>query len=140
MRSQMPAFPAAPVVVAAAAAVTAMAVGPAAAAPPLVADPFTPPPGKHVPVAAHGGRGGWGGPQWYKGWGGRGWGYGAGQGLYAGALVSATETAPYYDFTFGYPTPRRPYGYPYTKFPYGIGFPYYNISYGYYRPPAPAPH
>jgi len=84
-----------------------------------------------------GGRGGWGGREWYtKGWGGWGWGYGAGQGLLAGALVSGGQTAPYYDFTFGYPTARRPYGYPYTAFPYGIGYPYYNISYGYYRPPS----
>jgi hypothetical protein len=69
------------------------------------------------------------------GWGGWGWGYGAGQGLLAGALVAGGETAPYYDFEFGYPTSRRPYGYPYVAFPYGIGYPYYNISYGYYRPP-----
>jgi hypothetical protein len=82
------------------------------------------------------GIGGWGGPEWYKGWGGWGWGYGAGQGLLAGALISGGLTAPYYDFTFGYPTHRPPYGYPYVAFPYGIGYPYYNISYGYYRPPS----
>ncbi len=82
------------------------------------------------------GRGGWGGPEWYtKGWGGWGWGYGPGQGLLAGALVGAGTTAPYYDFTYGYPPQRRPYGYPYVAFPYGIGYPYYRISYGYYRPP-----
>jgi hypothetical protein len=81
------------------------------------------------------GRGGWGGPEWYtKGWGGKGWGYGPGQGLLAGALVGGELTAPYYDFTFGYPTNHRPYGYPYVAFPYGNGYPYYNISYGYYRP------
>jgi hypothetical protein len=80
-------------------------------------------------------RGGWGGPEWYtKGWGDRGWGYGPGQGLLAGALIGGGLTAPYYDFTFGYPTHRRPWGYPYVAFPYGIGYPYYNISYGYYRP------
>lgn len=91
-----------------------------------------------VTIRPGGGRGGWGGPQWYtKGWGGWGWGYGAGQGLFAGALVNGELTAPYYDFTFGYPTHRRPWGYPYTAFPYGNGYPYYNISYGYYRPPSP---
>ena len=133
MRSQMLAF-------SAALAVTAVSVDQAAAAQSLVNKPFTAPPGKRVPIAAHGGRGGWGGPDWYrKGWGGWGWGYGAGQGLYAGALVSGAETAPYYDFTFGYPTHRKPYGYPYTTFPYGAGYPYYTISYGYYRPPTPAP-
>ena len=111
----------------------------ATAAEAVTADPFATP-GKHVPVAAHGGRGGWGGPEWYtKGWGGWGWGYGAGQGLYAGALVSGAETAPYYDFTFGYPTRRKPFGYGYTAFPHGRGYPYYNISYGYYRSPSQAP-
>jgi hypothetical protein len=98
---------------------------------------------KHAPLAtvtvhpSPRGIGGWGGPEWYNGWGDKGWGYGAGQGLLAGALVGGGATAPYYDFTFGYPTNRRPYGYPYVAFPYGIGYPYYSISYGYYRPPAP---
>jgi hypothetical protein len=92
----------------------------------------------HVAVTVHPSRrglGGWGGPEWDKGWGGWGWGYGAGQGLLAGAIIGGGETAPYYDFEFGYPTHRRPYGYPYVAFPFGIGYPYYNISYGYYRPP-----
>jgi hypothetical protein len=31
---------------------------------------------------------------------------------------------------FGYPARRLPY----IAFPYGVGHPYYNISYGYYRP------
>jgi hypothetical protein len=96
---------------------------------------------KHAPPAAVTVRpdpsGGWGGPEWYKGWGGWGWGYGAGQGLLAGALIGGGLTAPYYDFTFGYPTHRPPYGYRYVAFPYGAGYPYYNISYGYYRPPSP---
>jgi hypothetical protein len=104
------------------------------------AEPVTKAAKRHASaVTSHigGGRGGWGGPEWYtKGWGGWGWGYGAGQGLFAGALVNGQLTAPYYDFTFGYPTARRPYGYPYTAFPYGVGYPYYNISYGYYRPPS----
>ncbi|MBO0751793.1 MAG: hypothetical protein J2P53_06765 [Bradyrhizobiaceae bacterium] len=115
----------------------------AATADPFKAAPVSKAARKRGPIAVTihpgggGGRGGWGGPEWYtKGWGGWGWGYGAGQGLLAGALVSAGQTAPYYDFTFGYPTPRRPYGYPYTAFPYGIGYPYYTISYGYYRPPS----
>jgi hypothetical protein len=82
------------------------------------------------------GRGGWGGREWYtRGWGGWGWGWGRGQGLLAGAIVGGALTAPYYDFTYGYPTYRRPYGYPYVAYPYGIGYPYYGISYGYYRPP-----
>jgi hypothetical protein len=77
-------------------------------------------------------RGGWGGPEWYtKGWGDKGWGYGPGQGLLAGALVGGGSTAPYVDFTFGYPARRLPY----VAFPYGVGYPYYTISYGYYRPP-----
>ena len=81
------------------------------------------------------GRGGWGGSGWYtKGWGGWGWGWGGGQGLLAGAIIGGGLTAPYYDFTFGYPTYRRPYGYPYVDYPYGIGYPYFGISYGYYRP------
>jgi hypothetical protein len=80
-------------------------------------------------------RGGWGGSEWYtKGWGGWGWGYGPGQGLLAGALVGEGVSVPYHDFTFGYPKHRR---YPYVAFPYGVGYPYYNISYGYYRPPTP---
>ena len=52
----------------------------------------------------------------------------------AGAIIGGGLTAPYYDFTFGYPTYRRPYGYPYVDYPYGIGYPYFGISYGYYRP------
>jgi len=96
---------------------------------------------KAAPVAVHqrwDGRGGWGGKEWYtKGWGGWGWGWGVGQGLLAGAIVGAANTAPYYDFTYGYPPNRRPYGYPYVAFPYGIGYPYFGISYGYYRPPPP---
>jgi hypothetical protein len=86
----------------------------------------------------HGGglsRGGWGGPEWYtRGWGGWGWGWGPGQGLLAGAIVGGALSAPYYDFTFGYPPARQPYGYPYYDYPWGIGYPYYGISYGYYRP------
>ena len=79
-----------------------------------------------------GGRGWrWGGRPW--GWG---WGWGAGQGLLAGAIIGGGLTAPYYDFTHGYPPYGPPYGYPYLDFPYGIGFPYYGISYGYYRPPS----
>jgi glycine/D-amino acid oxidase-like deaminating enzyme len=106
-----------------------------------MAEPYAKAPGRrHAPravVTVHPDpRGGWGGPEWYtKGWGGWGWGYGPGQGLLAGALISGGLTAPYYDFTFGYPPSRRPWGYPYVAFPYGIGYPYYNISYGYYRPP-----
>jgi hypothetical protein len=117
-------------------ALSAACAASAASAADVAADrPFTKT-RKHIPVALNPDpRGGWGGPEWYtKGWGGRGWGYGPGQGLLAGALVGGGLTAPYYDFTFGYPTHRRPYGYPYVAFPYGIGYPYFNISYSYYRP------
>jgi hypothetical protein len=123
-------------------ALALVAAGIASLANAAVADPFLKA-RKHalLPVATtvhpqHDPRGGWGGPEWYtKGWGGKGWGYGPGQGLLAGALIGGGLTAPYYDFTFGYPTHRRPWGYPYVAFPYGVGYPYYNISYGYYRPP-----
>jgi hypothetical protein len=69
---------------------------------------------------------------------GWGWGRGADQGLLAGAIIGGGLSAPYYDFTYGYPPIGHPYGYPYLAFPYGIGFPYYGMSYGYYRPPRPS--
>jgi hypothetical protein len=82
--------------------------------------------------------GGWGGSDYYtKGWGGWGWGCGYCQGLLAGAIINGTLSAPYYDFEFGYPPNRPPYGYPYLAFPYFRGYPYYNIPYGYFRPPPP---
>jgi hypothetical protein len=82
-------------------------------------------------------RSGWNPDGYPIGTGGTVLGDGVRGGLRAGALIGGGLTAPYYDFTNGYPPGRRPWGYPYVAFPYFIGYPYYNIPYGHFRPPSP---